>query len=180
MEKPIQVSYHWTADEMLLLNSIHMRYSTQGRKLLRSFRRSGIIFICMGVVSLFTVAITPQKWRACAFGLAFVLAGAALRFGVPLLMRRSVLKNYAKKPDRGLLVTYELSEERLACKSDVASTDLAWRAVQKVLRTADGFLAYLTDVQMHWLPVRGFQNEADTERFAQLAKAKVKDYRDER
>jgi hypothetical protein len=46
--------------------------------------------------------------------------------------------------------------------------------------TTDGFLLYLTDIQIHWLPVRGFQNEADPERFAQLAKAKVEGYRDER
>jgi dipeptide/tripeptide permease len=157
-----------------------MRHSTRGRKLLRSFRRSGIVFIGIGAVSFFTVTMTSQNWSAGAFGLAFVLAGVALLAGVPLLMRRGVLKNYAMKPDKDLVVTYELSEDRLVCKSEVASTDLLWRAIQKVLRTPDGFLVYLTDVQIHWLPMRGFQNEADQERFAQLAKAEGEDYRDER
>jgi hypothetical protein len=35
-------------------------------------------------------------------------------------------------------------------------------------------------MQVHWLPVHGFQGTDALERFAQLAKAKVADYKDER
>jgi|SRR5439155_11621229 len=180
MEKPIQVLYRWSAAEMLLVNSIHMRYSSQARKLHRSSRSGGIIFICLGVLALCSIGMTPEKWRAFAYGVTLVVAGVAVLVGVPLLMRRAVLKMYAKKPDRDSLITYELSEDRLSCKSNVASADLLWRAIQRVLRSADGFLLYVTDMQIHWLPVRGFRDRADLERFAQIAKAKVEDYKDER
>ena len=100
--------------------------------------------------------------------------------GPPVLMRRVVLKAYAKKPDRDLVITYQVSGEGLSCKSDVASSDMLWRVVARVLRTADGFLLYVSDTQVHWLPVGGFQDSADLDRFAALARSKVESYKDER
>jgi hypothetical protein len=180
MDNPIKVSYRWSADEMLLLNRLHMRHSAQGRKVTRSFRSGGIIFLCVGVIFLFSVVLTPQKLRALAFGLGFVLLGAALLVGVPRLLQKAVLKAYEKKPDKDLVTTYELSEERLSCKSDVASSELLWRGIPKVQRFGEGFLLYVTDTQVHWLPIHGFQVPADADRFADLAKAKVGDYKDVR
>ncbi len=138
------------------------------------------MFICMGALSLCAAGGTTQKWKAIAFGLAFVLGGVTLLLAVPLFMRRAALNSYAKKPDRDLLITFELGEERLTCKSEVASSDLLWRTIRRVLRTRDGFLLYLTDTQVHWRPAHGFQGTDAMERFAHLAKAKVEDYKDER
>jgi hypothetical protein len=180
MEKPIQVTYRWSQDEVLILNRIHMRYSATGRKLRRSMRSGGVIFMCMGALLLCAIGGTLQKWRAAAFGLAFIAGGAALLAGVPFFMRRAALSSYAKKPDRDLLVTLEFGEQGLSCKSDVAFSELLWCTICRVLRTREGFLLYLSDMQVHWLPVHGFQGTDALERFAQLAKAKVDDYRDER
>jgi hypothetical protein len=180
MEKPIQVTYRWSQDEVLILNRIHMRYSATGRKLRRSTRSGGVIFMCMGALLLCAIGGTPQKWRTVAFGLAFIAGGAALLAGMPLLMRRAALSSYAKKPDRDLLVTLEFDEQRLSCKSDVAFSESLWSTIRRVLRTREGFLLYLSDMQVHWLPVHGFQGTDALERFAQLAKAKVADYKDER
>lgn len=165
---------------MLLLNSIHMRHSPQYRRL-RS-KTGGILITFIGVMALCSIPLTPQKGRALAYGLGFTLTGAAMLSGLPLglLIRRSVRKAYAKKPDKDLVMTYEFSGERLCGKSDIASFDLVWRAIRTVLRTADGFLLYVTDNQIHWLPVRAFRETDDLERFAQLAKAKVEDYQDKR
>jgi len=91
-----------------------------------------------------------------------------------------VLKAYAKKPDKDLVITYQVSGEGLLCKSEVASSDMLWRVLGTVLRTADGFLLYVSDTQVHWLPVRGFQDPADLDRFAALARSKVESYSDER
>jgi hypothetical protein len=95
-------------------------------------------------------------------------------------MRRVVLKTYAKKPDKDLVITYQVSRERLSCKSEVASSDMLWRVVARVLRTVDWFLVYVSDTQVHWLPVRGFQEPADLDRFAAIARSKVESYNDER
>lgn len=165
---------------MLLLNRLHMRHSAQRRKVTRSFRSGGILFLCMGVIFLFGVALMPQKLRALAFGLGLVGAGAGLLVGVPRLLRKAVLKAYEKKPDKDLVGVYELSEQGLSFKNDVTSSNLLWRAIPKVQRFGEGFLLYVTDTQVHWLPIHGFEVPADADRFADLAKTKVGDYKDER
>jgi YcxB-like protein len=180
MDTPIKVSYRLSAAEMLLLHRLHMRHSAQGRKVTSSFRNGGILFLILGIILLCGVALTPQKLRALGFGLGLVLLGAGILVGVPALLRTAALKAYAKKPDKDLVVAYELSEEGLSCKSDVASSNLLWRAIPKVQRLAEGFLLYVTDTQVHWLPNHGFQVPADADRFAGLAKAKVGDFKDER
>ena len=180
METSIKISYQWNADEMLLVNRLHMRYSPQLRKLNFSSRSGGVIFIFLGFVCLCVMGATTEKWRAATYGCGLVLVGVALLTGLPFFMRRVLLKAYAKKPDRDMVVTYQISGERLLSKSDVASSDMLWRVVARVLRTPDGFLLYVSDTQVHWLPVRGFQDPADADRFAALARSKVESYKDER
>jgi hypothetical protein len=126
------------------------------------------------------MGVTPEKGRLFAYGFGLVLLGTVFWTGIPLLTRHGVLKAYAKKPDRELAVTYEISGERLSCRSDVASSDMLWKIILKALRTADGFLLYISDTQIHWLPVHGFENAAEIDRLATLAKEKVQDYNDER
>jgi hypothetical protein len=180
METPFKISYRWNADEMLLLNRLHVRYSPQLRKLHRSSRIGAVIFIFMGILCFCVMGATTDKWRAAMYGCGLVLVGVALLTVPPVFMRRVVLKAYAKKPDRDMAVTYLISGERLLCKSDVASSDMLWQVVARVLRTADGFLLYVSDAQVHWLPLRGFEDPADADRFAALARSKVQSYKDER
>jgi uncharacterized protein YjeT (DUF2065 family) len=180
MDAPIKVSYRWSADETLLLNRLHMRYSTHGRKLTRTLRNAGIVFLCLGVLLLCGFARRPQKFGALAFGLVLVGAAVGLLVGAPRLLRKAVLKAFEKKPDKDLVGVYELSEQGLSFKNDVTSSDLLWRAIPKVQRFGEGFLLYVTDTQVHWLPIRGFQVPTDADRFADLAKAKVGNFTDER
>jgi hypothetical protein len=180
MDTPIKVSYRWSADEVLLLTRLHMRYSAQGRKLTSSFRSGGILFLFIGVLLLCGAALTHQKLRALVFGFGLVLLGLAILVGMPRLLQKSVLKSYAKGPDKDLVIAYELSEEGISSKTDVASSNFLWRTIQRVLRTDDGFLLYRTDTHVQWLPTHGFQVPADADRFANLAKSKVTDYEDKR
>ena len=41
-------------------------------------------------------------------------------------------------------------------------------------------LLCVSETQLHWLPVHGFQGADSLERFAELVKGKVQDYKDER
>jgi len=118
--------------------------------------------------------------RALVFGLGLVLLGLAILVGMPRLLQKSLLKSYAKGPDKDLVIAYELSEEGISSKTDVASSNFLWRTFQRVLRTDDGFLLYRTDTQVQWLPTHSFQVPADADRFADLAKSKVTDYEDKR
>ena len=101
---------------------------------------------------------------------------AAMLLAMPLFMRRAVLKMYAQKPDRDMLVTYEISTERIATRSEVASTDMLWRTIIRAHRVPEGFLLYPTDRMFHWLPIHGFHDAPDVERLAQLTMAAVQQY----
>jgi hypothetical protein len=171
----LAVSYRWSADEVLLLNRLHMQHSPQFRRLHRAFRSTGVIFLCIGIAVFSGIGLTPQKLRAVLCGLGFISAAAALLVGLPHVLRKSVLKLYAKRPERDLVITYRLSDERIFCKSEVASSEMLWRTILKVLQTDDGFLLYVSDTQIHWLPIHGFQNPADVDRFANLATEKVEE-----
>lgn len=95
---------------------------------------------------------------------------------LPLLTRRAALKMYAQKADRDMTVTWEISNDRVSAKTEVARSDMTWAAFRRVLRLPEGFLLYPNDSISHWLPVNAFAGDADVERFAALAKARVGQY----
>ena len=128
---------------------------------------------------MLSIGGTPQKLRAFLFGVGLLVAAAAVLVGMPHVLRKAVLKTYAKKPDRDLVITYQFCEDRFSCKSDVSSSEMLWGTILRVLRTKEGFLLYVSDIQIHWLPVHGFQNPADVDRFADLARGKIGEYKDE-
>lgn len=171
-----------SVEETLLINRVHMENSPQLKKSQRGSRITAVIFLCMGVIFLLGVTFTPKKAGACAWGIGMMLAGVAVWTGFPfqILIRKAVIKAYAKRPDRDLPFVYTISQEGLKHQCDIASTDLDWRAFTRVVRSAQGFLLYFSETQVHWLPVRGFENPADVDRFAALAKEKITDYKDAR
>ncbi len=134
----------------------------------------------MGILALLAIGGTPQKLRALLFGVGLLVVAAAVLVGMPYGLRKAILKSYAQKPDRDLVISYQFGEDRFSCKSDVSSSEMLWRTILRVLRTKDGFLLYVSDNQLHWLPIHGFQNAADVDRLADLARAKVGEYKDER
>lgn len=155
---------------MLVAQRLHMRYSKQGRKLRRVFIGAGVMFVLGGIVGL---VHQPQDFFTAVVPF-FVFA--TVLFAMPLFTRRAILKMYAQKPDRDMLVTYEISTDRIATRSEVASSDMLWRAIFRAHKVPEGFLLYPTDRTFHWLPAHGFQDPADIERLAQIAKANVKQY----
>jgi len=167
MDKPIIISFRWSFEELLLAHKSHMRFSKLGRKFRRIIFGGGMFFLALGIV------FAAQRNLAPAFPL-FALAFGFL--ASPLFLRRALRKSYAQKPDRDLVVTYEISAERLAVKSEVASSEMLWRTILRVHRVPQGFLLYPTDHMFHWLPITGFRDAADVERLAQLAKSNVQDY----
>jgi hypothetical protein len=172
MDEPIMVSFCWTAKEMLLAQRLHMRYSKSGRKLRRFFLGCAILFVIGGIGGF---ARQPHDFLTSALPL-FVMA--AFFFAMPLFTRRAVLKMYAQKPDRDMPVTYEISPDRIATKSEVASSDIVWRAILRAYRVPHGFLLYPSDRMFYWLPIDGFGSAAEVERFASLAKSKAQQYED--
>jgi len=154
---------------MLLAQRLHMRYSKQGRKFRRVFIGGGLLFPILGIAGL----TRQQDFFAFAFPF-FLLAAAFL--ALPLFTRRAVLKMYAQKPDRDMVVTYEFTTDRLVTRSEVASSDMLWPTILRAYRVPEGFLLYPTDRMFHWLPVHGFHDATDVERLAQMIRSNVSQY----
>jgi len=153
---------------MLLAQKLHARYSTQGRRLQMFFMGLGFLFLLLGVLSL------PQQ--GVLRGMLPFLLLATFFLSIPLFTRRAVHKMYAQKPDRDMVVTYEITTDRLEARSEVASSDALWRTITRAYRIPQGFLLYPTDRMFHWLPTHGFQDSADVERLSELIKMKVDQY----
>lgn len=105
--------------------------------------------------------------------LCFVFLSASAFYGGS--RHDSVDGDYARLPDHNRVVTYEISADRISCQSEVTSVAYVWRSI-RVYRTPEGFLLYLEDRQMLWLPVHGFQDSKDIGRLAQIAKSHAKEY----
>jgi hypothetical protein len=86
------------------------------------------------------------------------------------------LKQYAQKPDRGREVTWEISESGIRTTTASSTSDNTWALFVRAVKAREGFLLYPQGRSFYWLPLDAFRDPADAERFAQLAKSKVKDY----
>jgi hypothetical protein len=92
---------------------------------------------------------------------------------VPLL---AALRRFRHTQALDRLVTWEITDEQLTVKSDLASMTLRWNALIRVVRLPDGFLLGTDPGFFQWLPTHAFHEPPDIERFAELAKSKVRRY----
>jgi hypothetical protein len=129
----------------------------------------GVLILLSGVVSFYQHGI---GWP----GFLFTVLFSALFFSMPLFARRTALKLYAQKPDRDMEVTWDISEDGIRSKTPLAASENTWAFFQKVLRAREGFLLYPNGRIFHWLPTHAFRDAGDVERFAELAKSKVREY----
>jgi hypothetical protein len=141
----------------------------QIRLLYRFISIIGVLILLSGGVSLYQRTTGWTGFLFTAFVSAFFLS-------MPLFRRRAALKLYAKKPDRDMEVVWEISEDKIRSKTELASSENAWAFFPKVVRVREGFLLFPSGAVFHWLPMRAFREAGDVERFAVLAKSKVKDY----
>jgi YcxB-like protein len=170
METPIVATYRWSKDEFLRSQRLAVRHSKQGGWLYRVTALIGGLILLSGVVNLY---MRPSGWPA----FLFTAAVSAFFFSMPFFARLTALKLYAQKPDRDMEVTWHISDERVTSKTELASSENSWAFFLRVLRLPEGFLLYPNDRIFHWLPLHAFCDPRDVERFAELAKAKAKEYR---
>jgi len=145
-----------------------VRYSQRARWIYRLTTTMGVLTLLPGIASLFH---HPIPWP----GFLFILVSGYL-FSMPMLARRAALKYFAKKPDRDMEVTWEISEKGVRSRTPLAASENTWSFFPKVIRAREGFLLYPSNHIFHWLPMHAFRNAEDAERFAQIAKSKVRDY----
>jgi YcxB-like protein len=170
MEKPIVVSFRWSEEEIRRMHRMHMRYSVAGKRYTR------IAFIC-GPLGIFfgTLALLKGDYVIAAI---MLLTGLFL-FCLPWLLRRSALKNFSQRMDRNSDVVCEINGDGLMSRNDFHQGTTLWKAVRRAFRVPDGFMLYLTDEYLLWLPAHAFQNPADMDRVAEILSANVKEYKSE-
>ncbi len=171
MIEPITASFRWTKDEFLRAQRLAMRHAPKSRLILRVTTLIGALILLSGIVGVHNRTL---GWA----GFAFTVFYSGIFFSVPLFARRAARKMYAQKPDRDMQVTWEISDDIVRTKTELASSENAWAFFQKVRRLREGFLIYPSGNIFHWLPLHAFRDPADAERFAELAKSKVRDYAD--
>lgn len=169
MSTSITASFRWSKDEFLRTQRLAVRHSRQGRLLYRITTVIGVLILLSGVSSLYQ---RTSGW----LGFLFTVLVSALIFSMPLFTRRTALRLYAQKPDRDMEVMWDISDAGIRSKTELASSENTWAFFQKVLRVREGFLLYPSGNIFHWLPMHAFRDSADVERFAELAKSKVKNY----
>lgn len=171
MSLPITASFRWSRNEFLRAQRLAVRHSPQGRWLYRFTTAIGVLILLSGIVSVYKGTV---GW----LGFLFTVLFSGIFFCMPFLARRTALRLYAQKPDRDMEVTWEISEDGIHSKTRLASSENTWTFFHRVIRTKEGFLLYSSGSMVNWLPTHAFRNADDMERFARLAKSKVRDYAD--
>jgi hypothetical protein len=170
MSTSITASFQWSKDEFLRAQRLAVRHSPQARLIYRLTTLIGVLILLSGMVGLY-------RGTTGLPGLLFTVLFGALFFSIPLFGRRAALKIYAQKPDRDMEVTWIITDDGVRTRTELASSENTWAFFQKVLRVRDGFLLYPGASVFHWLPMHAFRNPGDMERFAELAKSKVREYK---
>jgi hypothetical protein len=154
MEAPITISYRWSLDEVLLVNHVNMQYGAHGGRIRTKVRNGGILFLILGTLLLLGAALAKDKLGNLTGGTICILVGGFLVFGFQHLINKAAKKAYEKRADRDLIVTYTASETGLSSKSEINSSQMAWKVFVRA------------------------QNPVEVEPFAALVKSKVGDYKD--
>jgi len=171
MDTPIIASYRFTKEEYLRAQRFAVRHSVHGRLIYRITTIIGVIIVLSGIASVWNHTV---GW----IGLLYTLIIGGVFFSMPLFARRTALKLYAQDPNRDREVKWQISDERVVFKTELTAAENSWASFLRVIRVRDGFLLYPNDRAFNWLPSHAFQAPEDVERFAELAKLKVKEYRD--
>jgi hypothetical protein len=165
MNDAITASFRLSSEELLTAHRLYMRHSRNGRKIRRCLWVIVPLSVAFGAATIFVQGLNPLAAFLIALGLAVWIS--------PLFVRRLILKHFAKRPDRNMLVTWEIHGDHIATKTEASSSAFEWRMILEVLQAEEGFLIFLNDRVFHWLPAHAFQKPEDVEAFAQLAKAQV-------
>ena len=166
--EPIRVEYKYTLDEG----------TRASWEITMSVLRLWKFFPIIGGVALFANLVVSLKkgfdydWRSAPI---FVVLLVFL-FS-PLLLRWSARRAVRKLPWLGQVVTYLITDDEVKNSTPDADSRFAWRMIVKVRERPHGFLVFPTPRIAHWLPKHGFRDDGEIERFRELARSKVADFR---
>ena len=157
---------------MLKMHEINMRHSQYGRKFRRTQWIAGSFAVLAIIGGMVKLAQQGPSREALSNVIIFSIVGGFMVI-LPMLVRRYLLKDYARRPDRDMMVYWEFYSDRITVKNEASSGTFEWRLISRILQVKEGFLFYKGDHLSNWLPVHAFQTESDKEAFIFMARSNV-------
>jgi len=163
--EPIVINFKWIADDLLTARKWNFRHACRP-----AFRWAiHVVVALIMAVSVFSlVKVGPSP-----IPIGFIAAGIYLYAIRPFEVRWFTRRQFAKRPDNNCDVQWTVTPERICTLTTLGSSEFQWAAITKVIRTPDGFLFYPNNQIFHFLPLRGFRDDADFQRLAELASQHV-------
>lgn len=87
-----------------------------------------------------------------------------------------VRREFEKRPDKNSDIEWLINADKLQIKSSLMEAELIWSAFVQVVQTRDGFIFYSNEGVFNFFPKRGFQNDSEFQRLAQLAEKHAKNF----
>ncbi len=175
MEQTVAIRFRWTADELIQSYRYHFRHTC------RPMFRFGLHFlfgvVLLGGVLIGTKSGSDNKARM-AISSGFFVVGIYWFAIRPFGRRWMIRRQFSKRPDRDIEFEWQVASDKIFARSALAQTEIAWQAFTKMVRTPAGVMLYPNDQMYHWLPRHGFANDAEFERFVQIAKSKIQRHYD--
>jgi hypothetical protein len=169
VDDPIIVRFRWTPEELIAARRFHFRQAFR-----RPFRIG--LNVCMATITVVGLLdLAPD--RTPRVGLPLIAMGVywfALR---PVLRAWLMRREIRRRPDFGRMAEYQFFPDQIHSLSDIGSSEREWKAIMKIVRTPQGYLMYPIPNIFEWLPRHAFASELDFERFGELARARVAQYK---
>jgi hypothetical protein len=166
----MQVSFEQTKDDLIAYNLYHSAHSPAIRRQRRTMIAvfvSAALVVAMLLLS-FPSSPTPPPGILWVVVAAFLIGAAVL----PRSYRRGVIKIVGRMIDEGqnrtLLGRREItiSPVDLGAASELRSTTVRWKAVEKVVEDGDYLYIYISALEAIIVPRRAFAGEAPFAAFA--------------
>jgi hypothetical protein len=169
-EQPVIARFRWTADE------VYQAYRYHFRHMCRPFLRRALH--CLIALTLFggIIGCFTETGRGLTVPVVFAIVGIYWFVLRPFDRPWAIRRRFAKRPDQNLEFEWQINSEKIAIVCSLAHSEIRWEAFVKVIKTPKGLMFYPINDVFHWLPRHAFASDAEFEKAAELAKAKVRQF----
>ncbi len=166
--EPVSARYNWTIDDLLTGRRITARLNWR----LHYFRATACVFAALMMWSNHRKgSVFVASLFACAF---LICLGLFLR---RIFSERMLRHQFPKRPDAGVAVGWDISEDGILVTTPHSRTELKWTVFQRVVATPKGILLMPNRQIFHFLPSRSFTTPEEMESVATMASHLVTDFR---
>ncbi len=161
--------YRFSVDELLVANSHAIKEQA---------RRSLLNLIIPLGIGLLLVAVFLLDDREAPIRVGLGILGAYfLLFRLPLITRMMVRRQFSKRSDQNIEITYEASDEGMIWTTDHSTSSFRWSLVSKARRFKDGYLIFSSPSIFHWIPNHSLVFQIEIEALSKLFQTHIQDYR---